>query len=35
MMTHGIRVLLTRNAGDFSIFDAIDIVDVTDAAIGE
>ena len=35
MLTHGIHVLVTRNPGDFDSFDAIEIVDVTDAAVGK
>lgn len=34
MATHGIRVLVTRDPGDFEIFDAIEVLDVTDAAVG-
>ena len=34
MSTHGIPTLVTQNAGDFTWFDGIDIVAVTDVAIG-
>ena len=30
MLTHGLRILVTRNAADFSPFDEVEIVDVVD-----
>lgn len=34
MLTHGIATLVTQNAEDFAWFNEIDLVTVTDVAVG-